>query len=130
MIKQILLIDDDPIINFIHSKIIQRKFPDTAILIFENGHKGLMHIKNNPTNSYLIFLDLNMPEMNGWEFLSAISLEFAEVTLQIHIVTSSIDPEDRKESKNYKQILSFLTKPLKAEKLETIVFDYSSKDEK
>lgn len=68
MIAQILLIDDDPIINFIHSKIIRRKFPDIPLLTFENGYEGLKHIKRHPNYSYLIFLDLNMPKMNGWDF--------------------------------------------------------------
>lgn len=120
MIAQILLIDDDHIINFVHSKIIRKKFPDIPMLFFENGHQGLLHIKSNPDYHYLIFLDLNMPEMDGWEFLTAISREAPDVNLQVHIVTSSVDPQDRMLSKKYDQVLSFLAKPLKAETLEGI----------
>ncbi|MEB2775573.1 response regulator [Algoriphagus sp. D3-2-R+10] len=122
MVDQILLIDDDPVINFVHSKIVRRKLPDTPLLIFENGLKAMSHLKSNPMNSYLIFLDLNMPELDGWGFLEAISLEAKDIDLQVHIVTSSVDPEDKMKSKNYNQVSSFLVKPLKADDLEDITF--------
>lgn len=113
MKTQILLIDDDPIINFTHTKIIGKIFPDAPMLIFENGKEALTHIQSNTANSYLIFLDLNMPVMNGWEFLNAIESEFSELDLRVHIVTSSIDTEDRNAAKNYKSVNSYLEKPLK-----------------
>ncbi|WP_057936240.1 response regulator [Algoriphagus resistens] len=122
MTQQILLIDDDPVINFIHSRIIRKKFPDTPMLIFENGHKAVAHLKENPINSYLIFLDLNMPELDGWGFLKAISLEFKDIDVQVHVVTSSTDPEDKMEAKKYNQVSSYLIKPLKTDDLETITF--------
>ena len=122
MITQILLIDDDTIANFIHSKVIQKKFPEIPLFVFENGQKGLTHIKSNPDYSYLIFLDLNMPQMNGWEFLEAISLEVSEVDLQVHIVTSSVNPDDRKAAEKHKSVHSFLVKPLKGADISHIVF--------
>lgn len=122
MISQILLIDDDPIINLIHSKLIGKSFPGIPLLIFENGYKGLEYIKSNPHNSYLIFLDLNMPKMDGWEFLKAISLEKNEVDFQIHVVTSSVNPEDRERVGKDKNVRSLLVKPLKYEELTNIIF--------
>lgn len=122
MTQQILLIDDDPVINFIHSKIIRKKFPDVPLLIFENGHKALAHLKSNPVNSYLIFLDLNMPELDGWGFLEAMSLGYKGINTQVYVVTSSVDPVDRMRAIKYDQVLSFLIKPLKAEDLEKITF--------
>lgn len=122
MIAQILLIDDDPVINFIHSRLIRKRFPATQVLIFENGSQGLLHIKNNPDNPYLVFLDLNMPGMNGWEFLSAIASEASNVKLQVNIVTSSVNPEDIKKAKKYGKVHSYLVKPLKDADLELIDF--------
>ena len=124
MIAQILLIDDDPVVNFIHSKVIQKKFSSTPLLVFENGQKGLTHIKNNPDYSYLIFLDLNMPQMNGWEFLEAISHQASGVDLQVHIVTSSVNPEDRRAAEKFNKVGSFLIKPLKGVDITHIVFDH------
>ncbi|MCE7056095.1 response regulator [Algoriphagus sp. AGSA1] len=120
MIKQILLIDDDPVINFIHTKLLRKKFPDIPLLTFTNGQAGLMHIKTNLADSYVIFLDLNMPKMNGWEFLKAISSEANEVDLKVHIVTSSINPEDKMQAENYEHVLSYIVKPLKDKDLEHI----------
>ena len=122
MKAQILLIDDDPVVNFIHSRVIQKKFPGIALLVFENGRKGLTHILSNPDYAYLIFLDLNMPVMNGWEFLEAISLEASEVDLQVHIVTSSVNPEDRQAAKKFNMVYSFLIKPLKSDDISPIDF--------
>ncbi len=120
MITQILLIDDDPIINFIHTKLIRKKFPDIPLLTFANGQAGLLHIKSNRDESYLVFLDLNMPKMNGLEFLNAISSEVYDVNLKVHIVTSSINPEDKKQTENFEQVLSYIVKPLKDKDLEHI----------
>tara|TARA_R110002020_G_scaffold222447_4_gene431248 strand:- start:4157 stop:4525 length:369 start_codon:yes stop_codon:yes gene_type:complete len=122
MKAQILCIDNDHIINFIHSKIIRKKYPNTPLLFFENGQRGLLHIKNNPNYDYLIFLDINMPEMNGWEFLTAITKQAPDVKLQVHILTSSVYPQDMMLSKKYNKVFSFLAKPLRVEVLEKIDF--------
>ncbi|MEP0713769.1 response regulator [Algoriphagus sp.] len=120
-LTQILLIDDDPIINFVHTKIINRRFPHIPLVVFENGLEGLNYIQSHPSNSYLVFLDLNMPKMNGWEFLKAISLDEHELDFQVHIVTSSVDPEDREAAQKNENVQSFLKKPLKDEDLEKII---------
>jgi len=120
MIQQILLIDDDPVINFVNSKIVAKKFDDTPIFIFEDGKKALEHLKTNSNHSFLIFLDLNMPIMNGWEFMEAISSETPNLDIQVHIITSSVDPSDQAKAAQYKQICSYLVKPLKASNLEKL----------
>ena len=120
MTQQILLIDDDPVINFVNTKIVAKKFTDTPIFVFEDGKKALEHIKTNSTHSFLIFLDLNMPNINGWEFLDAISLEACDFNIQVHIVTSSVDPSDRAKAAQYKQVLTYLVKPLKASHLDNL----------
>lgn len=119
-IQQIVLIDDDPVINFIHSKVIQSSFPGIQIVIFTNGFTALEHIRAYPTNSYLIFLDLNMPEIDGWEFLEKISSEDRELDLKVHIVTSSVDPSDKIKAQKNDQVSSFLLKPLKSHDLESL----------
>jgi len=120
MKEKIILIDDDPIINFVHSRIIQHKFPESQILIFNNGSSALEFIQKSLTVSYLIFLDLNMPVMNGWEFLEAVAKEESSNNLQIHILTSSIDPQDFKKAKKNRHVRSYFTKPLKVEDIENL----------
>ena len=118
--RQILLIDDDPIVNFIHSKVIQSQFPKSEVLVFNNGLTALEYIKGHRQLSYLIFLDLNMPVMNGWDFLNAVAAEESELALQIHVLTSSIDPQDKIRAQQNKLVCSYRSKPLKAEDLNNL----------
>lgn len=120
--RQILLIDDDPIVNFIHSKVIQSQFPKSEVLVFNNGLTALEYIKGHRQLSYLIFLDLNMPVMNGWDFLKAVSAEEDELALQIHVLTSSINPQDKIRAQQNKLVCSYLSKPLKAEDLNNLTW--------
>ena len=112
MSTQILLIDEDPIINFVHSKRIGKRLSGVPIYIFEKASAGLNHIKSNPLDSFLVFLDISTPEMNAWEFLDAIELEAEGLDIQVHIVTTTDDPADRLEAKKHRHVSSFLVKPL------------------
>ncbi|WP_417610199.1 response regulator [Owenweeksia hongkongensis] len=120
MTQEILLVDDDPIINFINKKVVESAFPHFPIIIFENGYSAIEYIHKNPEKSFLVFLDLNMPVMNGWEFLEAISHDSNKYNLAIHILTSSVDQSDQNKANSYKQVISYLTKPLKKEVLQKI----------
>ncbi|MEQ9263465.1 MAG: response regulator [Owenweeksia sp.] len=119
-VQEILLIDDDPIINFINKKIVEPEFPHYGIMVLENGLQALEYIQKNPQKRYLIFLDINMPVMNGWEFLKAISLDSGQYDLSIHILTSSIDESDKVKAQSNKQVLSYLPKPLTKDVLKVI----------
>ena len=116
--KQILLIDDDAIINYLHSHILRSKFPTIPIIVFENGLKALEYLNNNGTFSYLIFLDINMPIMDGWGFLDAFGAIKTNNDFHIAILTSSINGSDRDKSSEYDLIFEFLTKPLKLEDIQ------------
>lgn len=117
---EILLIDDDPIINFINSKVIKSEFPDKKTTIFEGGAQALNYIREHPQNNYLIFLDIHMPKMTGWDFIRIISQEKMMLNLQIYILTSSIDKIDLKKAEENDFVLSYLPKPLKLDVLKKI----------
>src|SRR5688572_3400611 len=91
---EILLIDDDSITNFINKKIIESVFSDCRMLIFENAREAIAYIRDNPHKPFVIFLDINMPVMNGWQFLEVISTDAKHNDMKINILTSSIDPSD------------------------------------
>lgn len=118
--KTILLVDDDPVINFIHRTIISSVFSQNKIIAVENGELAIEHIRNNPNSSYLIFLDINMPVMNGWDFLDAIRPQKEKFNLSIHILTSSIDSRDIERSSNDELVISYLTKPLNRDTILTL----------
>lgn len=112
MIRKILLIDDDTLVNFIHSKILETELPGIPVTIFKNGLQALEFIAEYSTIPYLVFLDINMPVMNAWEFLEALLEQKENYDLQIYILTSSVDNGDKVKAYQYKQVHSFLHKPL------------------
>src|SRR5690606_28388208 len=112
-IHEILIIDDDQIVNFIHRKIIASEFEDYPLFCFENGSEAITHIIKNPKKSYLVFLDINMPVMNGWEFLETVCQADPAFDLSVHILTSSLDMADIRRAEKYPLFKSFQSKPLK-----------------
>lgn len=122
-IQEILLIDDDQMTNFINKTVIKWEFPDYSPIIFENGLDAIAHIRETPNTSYLIFLDINMPIMDGWEFLEALSKDTNQYNLVIHILSSSLDTVDKRKAKESDLVSSFLTKPLKKDVLKELKLD-------
>lgn len=114
---EILLIDDDQITNFVNKKFIESEFPDFPILVFENGQRAIEYIRENKNGSFLIFLDINMPIMNGWEFLEALKSDGCPYDISLHILTSSYEVDDKNRAKANNLVTSFVTKPLTKDKL-------------
>ena len=119
-INTIYIIDDDAIAIFGIKKILKRTITYDTIFEFENGAQALKHIVRNfsETGSTpdVIFLDLNMPIMDGWQFLEALLKIPIKKKLIINIVTSSIDPADAETWKIFKtktqHQLNFKVKPI------------------
>jgi CheY-like chemotaxis protein len=128
--SHILLIDDDPIINMINDKIITRTLPSARISAYTRARLALDRLKDwaesDPTQlPDLIFLDINMPEIDGWEFLDefvALPQTVQQKTLVV-MLTSSIDISDIARSRTYKPVRDFLSKPLSSDNLHTLISD-------
>jgi CheY-like chemotaxis protein len=113
MTLEILLIDDDPIGQYLHNNVLTKcNFP--AQTMFENGALALDYIleKKDQNMMFLIFLDINMPVMNGWELLEELNKSSIKAEIQVVILTSSIDLSDREKANQYAQVFKFLEKPL------------------
>lgn len=114
---EIIFIDDDYVINFINTRVVGLMFKNVKVQTFVSGKSALEHLKANDKNGKkLIFIDLNMPAFDGWDFLE--QYQNFEVTSSVYILTSSINQADIERSMKYKQVLKFLTKPLSSEMLE------------
>ncbi len=115
----IILIDDDPIQNLVNRKLIIEQNPESKIVDFLNPLKGIEYIKKEREQIDLIFLDLNMPEMSGWDVIK--ELEIAQIDVSVQILTSSIDKNDFLRANYHSQIKGILTKPLKKDMLINII---------
>ncbi len=127
MINKVLCIDDDSISLTISKLLLKRTgFADqvfTAIdgsdaLVFFETHFA-ENVNPQETAPNLILLDINMPVMNGWEFLDAYIAKYAEKLpdTKVVILSSTIDPEDLLHAKEYALVARFVSKPLSVENL-------------
>lgn len=116
-IKSVLVVDDDKVQHMINKRILLKCNPDLDLHFFDNPLEALDWIKNNSVDQLL--LDINMPEMKGWEFLDHL-IELG-IYVDVKMLSSSIDPRDEEKSKQYDMISGFLTKPLKKEALDDIL---------
>jgi CheY-like chemotaxis protein len=119
----VLLIDDNPIDNLVNQKLIERANLAEAIMVRDSAVSAIEYLKSNcdkPENiPDTIFLDIRMPEMDGFQFLEEFDKLPAEVTsrVTIYMLSSSIDPKDISRANDNKYVAKFLTKPLSIEKL-------------
>ncbi|MDO6471223.1 response regulator [Maribacter sp. 1_MG-2023] len=121
------IIDDDPIFVYGTKRIITEVDFATSILVYSNGQEALDGLKKlcmarEPLPD-VIFLDLNMPILNGWEFLD----EFKNCKSKrskkiiIYIISSSVDPRDLERVKNYEQVDTYILKPITPDDLAKIL---------
>lgn len=120
-LKTIFLIDDDPVMNYINNKIISSAYT-LNLVEFTNAREALEKLKQYDCQCEVpevIFLDLNMPFMDGWEFLD----EFQKLSEDVHlrcnviILSSSINNRDIERSRGYASVIEFISKPLTVEAL-------------
>jgi response regulator RpfG family c-di-GMP phosphodiesterase len=123
----ILLVDDDEINNFISIKLIKKALINTEIMACLNGRFAideLMEIQQNDPSKLpdYILLDINMPIMNGWEFLDEYKRLGIDPTgkTKIFIISSSVFSNDINKTKSYNLVKDFISKPLNVEKIKEL----------
>ncbi len=116
--KRVLLIDDDKAVNFFNERVVVGHSEFEHIKTVQSGKDGLLFLdqvlSGEEVKPDIIFLDINMPAMNGWEFLDhyeQLNADFRS-DIQVIILSSSSNPEHVKKSiVNYK-VRDFINKPL------------------
>jgi CheY-like chemotaxis protein len=132
MYSKILFVDDDPITLMLCKKVIEKAEFSKIIETAHNGEDALnyfdclkIELQNNNkiVAPELMFLDLNMPIMGGWEFLDIFSEEKYHTIfpdLKVIVLSSTIDPKDIEKSKSYTMVIDFLSKPITKDLLKSI----------
>lgn len=117
--KRFLLVDDDPLNNYLSKMILKKSFEGVQVNDFTIPEDGLEFIKsgsshNSSDGKTTLFLDINMPIISGWEFLEAFALFDAQIKDQynIYILSSSVDFNDINRAKVNPLVLDFIEKPL------------------
>lgn len=115
-----VLIDDNEIDLLLHQKTIEMTITDALVSSFNNGEKALSFMKEtNPNHKYILLLDINMPIMDGFQFLDAFSQFNNEILSQCKtfLVTSSSNQFDISRAHNNSLVSSMINKPLSKEKI-------------
>ena len=128
----ILLVDDDEATNFIHRLVIEETDCAENIIAIQRPEEALKFLTtkehDNFPNPDLLFLDINMPRMNGWEFLDAYDKLPAEQKAKVVIVmlTTSSNPADIERARARGQLGGFMSKPLTSKMILDVIDQHFS----
>ncbi|WPP50031.1 response regulator [Catalinimonas niigatensis] len=125
-IQGIILVDDDSITNYLNSELIREMEIATHVVVCNCGEEALDYLRRqqNPLNTEksvtLIFLDINMPGIDGFEFLNHLEQLKLPEGVDVVLLTTSDNPKDVEKTSQFK-IRGYLNKPLTTEKVNSIV---------
>jgi CheY-like chemotaxis protein len=128
--KYIMLVDDSPDDNFFHEREIKKANPENIVITKDSGQDALEYLQTEKVMHHphpdLIFLDINMPGMNGWEFLQEYGRLGKELQSRALIImlTTSENPDDEARAKSLGFISDYITKPLTKALMDDIISKY------
>lgn len=124
----ILLIDDDEATNFYHTLIVEEECGDVPVRSVKSAKEGLEYLlckkdDEDCPKPGIIFLDINMPGMNGWDFLARYHELSADIQQRavVAMLTTSVNPDDRDKAATIPEVKEFVHKPLTPEAIRKIV---------
>ena len=129
-LKCILLVDDDEPTNFLNTTVINQMNCSETVVSMDSGLKALAYLTTKVEDQYpqpdLMFLDVNMPAMDGWQFLEAYEklTEAQRSRLVVVMLNTSINPDDEEKAKSNPLVDGFENKPLTGEELKDIIRKY------
>ncbi|KAF2337920.1 response regulator [Flavobacterium ginsenosidimutans] len=119
---QFVIIEDNLIDQFITKKLLKKGLDVNPLYIANNGKEGIDWLVKNPNhNSLVIFLDIQMPIMNGFEFLDEFSRlpEDIKEKIRIYVLSSTLDIDEIKKAKENKYVSDFWNKPFRLDTLKS-----------
>lgn len=134
-VQCIMLIDDNMDDNFFHKRVILKNEAAEIVVIKESAEEALEYLKTHHADDpkvhpNLIFLDINMPRMNGWEFVEEYKKLDKEIqsSMVIVMLTTSDNPDDKALARMEGVLADFRTKPLTKEMLDEVLTKYCSNE--
>lgn len=122
------IIDDDQVYQLILKKTFEKSHPTQALLQFYNGEEAFEFLKDNSSNLAsnlpdVLLLDINMPFMNGWQFLDALETlpNAGNYHPVIYIISSSPATEDIEMANQYTRVANYIIKPVTKDVLSSII---------
>lgn len=123
----IALVDDDKVFQLIASRSIKAAKFNGKLLQFNNGGEAMQYLEEHATEELLLpdvlFLDINMPVVDGWMFLEDF-IHFKpriKKAIKIYMVSSSIDPKDIERAMSFEEVREYVTKPISQDKFAEII---------
>lgn len=123
-IKKVLLVDDDDIFNMLHGEVLKRLIPDVRIEIFKSGVEVTEYLQRENENDIdLIFLDIRMPVMGGFEVLDVMATMDAKrfENTRIYVLSSTLDDRDLQRAKATPLVTDFIGKPMSFDTMRSIL---------
>ena len=117
----IILIEDDSDDQFLLKSIVEELQIPNPIIFFSNGLEALLFLETTTEQPFIIFCDINMPVMNGWEFLNAIAERPYVNRVHVVMVSSATEESEKEKALNYSQVIDYQQKPLNIESCGRIV---------
>ena len=120
LFNKIIVIDDDPVYSFITTELIESStLYEQNLISYKNGVRALRDFVETDLNKLklLIFVDLDMPIMDGWEFLDELTKSELNPLNQIYIVSSTVNLTVKEKALSYPIVKDYISKPLLPEKL-------------
>ncbi|GAA0754417.1 response regulator [Psychroflexus lacisalsi] len=119
---EVLNVDDDKMVLFIHEKMMIHSEFSSSPKSFEDGYNTLTYISEHKSDDkkFVIFLDVNMPNLDGWDFMDELEKRELDGYCYIFVVTSSIDTSDKEKAATYDAAIGFVEKPLSIESLKNL----------
>ncbi|MBZ9627299.1 response regulator [Psychroflexus sp. CAK57W] len=116
---EVLNVDDDKMVLFIHEKMMNHSEFSSSPKSFEDANETLTYISEYKAEDkkFVIFLDLNMPKLDGWDFMEELKKKGLDKYCYIFVMTSSIDPTDKEKAESYAAVIGFVEKPISVDKL-------------
>lgn len=130
---ELLVIDDDDINIFIIKKTVEKTAYNANMVARSDGQKAIDYltglIENYLPLPNLLLVDINMPVLNGWEFLEQYEKLDIKHTIDLYMLSSSVYENDLEKARTYKSVKGFISKPLSIDRLIEIFEDISVKQE-